>query len=86
MKTCPRIHAEKGEKRMKTLKIKDLANCPMCGAKAIMRKNASKDFQIACTKCDCHTGWTTKPDAIVRWYNITLILMKKHHEQEKAEK
>lgn len=59
---------------MKIIPIKNLAKCPLCGAKAQMRKNASKDFQVACTKCDCCTGWDTKPNAIVRWYNMIITL------------
>lgn len=61
---------------MKTIKQESLHRCPLCGAKAVIRKNASKDFQIACTKCYCHTGWSTKPEAIATWYNNMIQMWK----------
>lgn len=49
--------------------IPDLRHCPMCGGEAHLRKNASKRFQVHCKKCRCCTIWTSKPLAIVAWYN-----------------
>ena len=46
-----------------------LRTCPFCGAAAHIRRNASKRFQVHCKKCDCQTAWTSKPAAIVAWYN-----------------
>lgn len=57
---------------MKTITIRGIRNCPICGAKAIMRRNASKDFQVSCTKCAFNSGWTTKPYALIAWYNMTI--------------
>jgi len=61
---------------MKTITIKGLAKCPMCGAKAMMRRNASKDFQVKCSKCEFQTGWRTKPEAIATWYNLMIVYWK----------
>ena len=49
--------------------IDGLRKCPVCGFSAIMRKNASKRFQIHCKKCSCCTAWTDKTSAVVLWYN-----------------
>lgn len=65
---------------MKLIKVRDLAKCPVCGSKAFLRKNASKDFQVACTKCKCRTIWTTKPNALVQWYNMTLQILRNNGE------
>jgi len=61
---------------MKTIAIKDIIPCPMCGKRATLRKNASKEFQVACTKCECHTGWYRKTDAVIAWYNMIIQLWK----------
>lgn len=58
---------------MKTQKIKNLRTCPKCGGEAILRKNASKRFQVHCRKCDVHTSWESKIDAVVSWYNLSAI-------------
>lgn len=58
---------------MKTEKIIGLRHCPVCGSPAVMRKNASKRFQVHCRKCEFCTAWTSKPDAIIRWYNNSAI-------------
>lgn len=58
---------------MKAEKIAGLRTCPVCGHQAIMRKNASKRFQIHCRKCACCTPWTSKIDCVVRWYNYAKI-------------
>lgn len=45
--------------------------CLFCGGKKVrIRKNASKKFQVECTSCGAHTGWYTKPQSIIQWYNI----------------
>lgn len=56
---------------MQTIRIANLMKCPVCGAKAVLRKNASKDFQVACTKCECRTSWQRKTEAVITWYNMT---------------
>lgn len=53
--------------------IDGLRNCPMCGGPAHLRKNASKRFQVKCKKCRCCTAWTSKPLAIVLWYNNATV-------------
>ncbi len=54
---------------MKYENIDGLRKCPICGFSAIMRKNASKRFQIHCKKCKCCTPWTDKTAAVISWYN-----------------
>lgn len=54
---------------MKYEDIDGLRKCPICGFSAIMRKNASKRFQVHCKKCNCCTPWTDKISAVVSWYN-----------------
>lgn len=49
--------------------IEGLRNCPVCGFSAVMKKNASKRFQVHCKKCKCCTTWTSKVNAVVLWYN-----------------
>ena len=65
---------EKGAQRMKRVTVRGIRNCPLCGAKAVVNKNASKDFQVACSKCGCRTGWYTKPEARATWYNQMIQL------------
>lgn len=54
---------------IKTEQIPGLRKCPRCGFGAVMRKNASKRFQVHCKKCDAHTEWTDKLGAVIAWYN-----------------
>lgn len=77
---------------MKTQTIKNLRRCPKCGGEVILRKNASKRFQVACPKCRTHTGWESKIDAIISWYNLSAIyegmyskLGDKGHQSERDE-
>lgn len=45
--------------------------CPFCRSRKVhIRKNASKDFQVECTKCGAHGGWYTKPQALIQWYSM----------------
>lgn len=55
---------------IKTENIPGLRKCPRCGYGAVMRKNASKRFQVHCKKCDAHTEWTDKLGAVIAWYNM----------------
>lgn len=55
---------------MKRLEIRNIKVCPICGAEVYLRKNASKDFQVMCPGCGFKTGWKTKPDAIIEYYNM----------------
>lgn len=68
----------KGVIIVKTEKIIGLRNCPMCGAPAVLRKNASKRFQVHCRKCQCCTTWTNKTEAVVKWYNNAKIYEDTH--------
>lgn len=52
--------------------IPHIANCPICGEKPVLRRNASKKFQVYCVKCKTRTSWMTKPEAIIQWYNHIL--------------
>lgn len=54
---------------MQVIATEGLRTCPKCGSKAIMRKNASKRFQIHCKKCNCCTAWVSKTEAVILWYN-----------------
>lgn len=54
---------------MKYETLKNLRKCPLCDSSAILRKNASKRFQVKCKKCTCATIWASKIDAVISWYN-----------------
>lgn len=56
---------------IKTEEIPGLRKCPICGFGSVLRKNASKRFQVHCKKCHAHTEWTDKTAAIVAWYNMS---------------
>lgn len=58
-----------GKKRVKVETIPGIRICPICGGEAVMRKNASKRFQVKCKRCSCATAWTDKVNAVVMWYN-----------------
>lgn len=60
----------KGETR----EVKRLHSCPACGAKAVLRKDSTKRFQVACSKCGCRTGWKPKTEAVIDWYNLVLAV------------
>lgn len=55
------------------IRIKGLRNCPKCGHFAVMRKNASKRFEVYCPKCHSHSIWANKIDAVVDWYNKSAL-------------
>lgn len=61
---------------MKYEEITNLRKCPVCGHSALLRKNASKRFQVKCKKCKCATSWTSKTEAIVTWYNMAAMYEK----------
>lgn len=58
----------KGEVR----EVKRLYKCPVCGAKSVLKKDSTKRFQVACSECECKTGWKPKTEAIIDWYNLVL--------------
>lgn len=57
---------------MKEEILQNVAPCPICGAPVKLRKNASKDFQVACTQCQARTGWGKKTDTVITWYNMVI--------------
>lgn len=61
---------------MKEFTVPNLIACPRCGNEALLRKNASKDFQIRCPQCGAHTAWKRKPEAIITWYNMVIQYMR----------
>lgn len=63
---------------MKYETIPNLRKCPICGFGAIMRKNASKRFQVKCKKCKCATPWTSKIEAVITWYNNADFYEREH--------
>lgn len=63
---------------VKKIEIEGLRNCPVCGSKPVLRRNASKRFQVHCTKCDACTGWKDKTEAIITWYNNAELYEKIH--------
>lgn len=71
---------------MKYEEVAGLRNCPICGARALIRKNASKRFQVKCTKCNCCTAWTSKPQAIISWYNNAAFYEAQHGTKRPEEK
>lgn len=65
--------------------LRGLRTCPLCGADAHIRRNASKRFQVHCKKCNCQTLWTSKPAAIVAWYNNAEFYERTHGKAQPAE-
>ena len=59
----------KGEVRT----VEELHSCPLCGKKAVIRKNSSKQFQVYCS-CGYKTIWEKKDEAIIDWYNGVIEL------------
>lgn len=57
---------------MKEFVLANVVNCPVCGAPVKLRKNASKDFQVACTRCEARTGWGKKTEVVITWYNMVI--------------
>lgn len=57
----------------KVFKLKRIAKCPVCGSEPVIRRDSTKRFQVWC-KCGCKTGWSTKPEAIINWYNLILAV------------
>lgn len=57
----------------KTYKLERIAKCPVCGAEPVLRRDSTKRFQVWCS-CGCKTGWNTKPEAIIDWYNLILAV------------
>lgn len=64
----------------KTWTLPRLKECPVCGSSPIMRKDSTKRFQIWCS-CGCKTGWTTKTQAVIDWYNLIIAI---NHNQKEA--
>lgn len=60
------------------IKVKGLRDCPLCGHSVLMRKNASKKFQVYCPKCHCKSDWLNKVEAIIYWYNMAELHDKLH--------
>lgn len=58
-----------------TWRLPRLEKCPICGSEPVLRKDSTKRFQVWCS-CGCKTGWTTKTQAVIDWYNLILALMK----------
>lgn len=63
---------------MKYTELPNLRKCPICGHSAILKKNASKRFQIKCKKCKCATSWTSKTEAVITWYNMANMYEQLH--------
>lgn len=61
---------------MQVREIENVIACPVCGSNVALYRNASKDFQIRCQKCGARTGWRTKTNAVIEWYNMVLQYMK----------
>lgn len=65
--------------RGKIFAVPRIAKCPVCHSVPVMRKDSTKRFQIWC-QCGCKTGWKTKTEAIVDWYNLILAVQAKRNE------
>lgn len=61
---------------IKVIATRDLADCPICGSKVVLRRNSGKRFQIKCTNPDCYvrTSWKSKTDTLCAWSAITARL------------
>lgn len=57
---------------MKETIIANIRVCPRCGNAPLLQRNTSKEFRIKCPKCGARTGWRTKPQAIIAWYNMLI--------------
>lgn len=60
----------------KIYELPRIEKCPVCGSKPILRRDSTKRFQVWCS-CGCRTGWKTKPEAIIDWYNLILAMKAK---------
>lgn len=63
----------------KTWSLLRIAECPVCGSFPILRRDSTKRFQVWC-QCGCKTGWTTKTQAVIDWYNLILAMTKNKKE------
>lgn len=54
---------------IKDIEIEGLRFCPICGHIPVLQRNSKKAFRVKCIKCSSKTDWTTKTDAVIRWYN-----------------
>lgn len=55
---------------MLVTKIDGIKPCKICGSdNIILRRDASKAFQLKCDKCGNHTKWQKKINAVIEWYN-----------------
>lgn len=61
---------------MKEYQLANIIHCARCGAEPILRKNASKVFQVRCPQCQARTGWKRKTDAVISWYNMMIQYMR----------
>lgn len=57
---------------IKSSELKNIRECPRCNSVPEIQRNTSKEFRIKCPKCGARTGWTTKPQAIITWYNMLI--------------
>lgn len=57
---------------IKVIETRDLARCPICGSKVVLRRNSGKRFQIKCTNSACYvrTSWSSKTDTLCTWSEI----------------
>lgn len=65
---------------IKVIETRDLAPCPICGSKVVLRRNSGKRFQIKCTNPDCYvrTSWRSKTDTLCTWSAINARLARNH--------
>lgn len=69
----------------KVMELPRIHRCPVCGANPVLRRDSTKRFQVWCS-CGCKTGWDTKPEVIIDWYNLILSVEMRKEEQEKEQK
>ena len=52
------------------VKLDGLRKCKICGSSNIvLRRDASKAFQVYCEKCGNRTKWQKKTEAVIEWFN-----------------
>lgn len=66
----------------KVYKLERIYHCPVCGQTPILRRDSTKRFQVWC-ECGCKTGWKTKTQAVIDWYNL-ILEMQKHNTSGEA--
>lgn len=54
-----------------------LAECPICHREPDVVISSGKKWRIFCETCDVSTPWSTKTEAVIRWFNLAAVVKEK---------